>query len=89
MTVATNAILQLNFAEMNTVAALVLNGVSLPAGIYSATTDPTYLAGTGSLQVGSSLPGQPDEHHVQRQWQHLVIVLAIELRRLGSPDQRH
>jgi autotransporter-associated beta strand protein len=59
VTVATNAILQLNFAEMNTVAALALNGVSLPAGIYSATTDPTYLAGTGSLQVGSSLPASP------------------------------
>jgi autotransporter-associated beta strand protein len=59
VTVATNAMLQLNFAETNTVAGLVLNGVSRPAGIYDATTDPTYLAGTGSLQVGSSIPTSP------------------------------
>jgi autotransporter-associated beta strand protein len=59
VTVATNATLQLNFAETNLVAGLVLNGVSRPAGIYDATTDPTYLAGTGSLQVGSSIPTGP------------------------------
>ena len=59
VTVATNAILQLNFAATNPVAALVLNGSSKAAGIYNATTDPTYLAGTGSLQVGSSIPTNP------------------------------
>jgi autotransporter-associated beta strand protein len=52
VTVATNAMLQLNFAETNTVAALVLNGVGKSPGLYNATTDPTYLAGTGSVQVG-------------------------------------
>ena len=57
MTVVTNAILQLNFAETNTVGALVLNGISRPAGIYNATTDPAYLAGTGSLQV--AIPTSP------------------------------
>jgi autotransporter-associated beta strand protein len=61
VTVATNAMLQLNFAVTNPVAALVLNGTNQPAGIYNATTAPTYFlpAGTGSLQVGSSLPASP------------------------------
>jgi len=58
----TNAVLTLNFAnsETNTVAALVLGGVSKPNGIYNATTDPLYIAGTGSLQVTpfiNPLPG--------------------------------
>jgi autotransporter-associated beta strand protein len=48
---ASNAVLQLNFAETNTVAGLFLNGVSRPAGIYNAGTDPAYLTGAGSLQV--------------------------------------
>ena len=59
VTVATNAMLQLNFAATNPVTALVLNGTNQPAGIYNATTDPTYFAGTGSLQVGSSVPTSP------------------------------
>ncbi len=52
-TLGTNGILTLNFAngETNTVAALVLGGVSKPVGIYNTTTDPTYISGTGSLQV--------------------------------------
>jgi fibronectin-binding autotransporter adhesin len=51
--VNTSGVLTLNFSgsETNTVAALVLNGVSKPAGVYNATTDATYLAGAGSLQV--------------------------------------
>jgi autotransporter-associated beta strand protein len=57
--VATNAMLNLNFADTNTVAALVLNGVSQPAGLYAATTVPAYLTGTGSLQVVPSLPSSP------------------------------
>jgi hypothetical protein len=59
VTVASNALLQLNFAATNTVAALVLNGVSQPAGIYNVATAPAYLAGTGSLQIGSSVPASP------------------------------
>lgn len=49
----TNGVLNLNFAvaATNTVNALILGGVSRPAGIYSATTDPAYISGTGSLQV--------------------------------------
>jgi fibronectin-binding autotransporter adhesin len=52
-TLGTNGVLNLNFvgAETNTVAALVLGGVSKPAGVYNATTDPAYLSGAGSLLV--------------------------------------
>jgi autotransporter-associated beta strand protein len=50
---ATNGVLNLNFtgSETNTVAALILGGVTKPDGIYNATTDPLYLAGLGSLKV--------------------------------------
>jgi fibronectin-binding autotransporter adhesin len=53
VTVATGAILNLNFAnaETNTVNALILGGVSKTPGIYSAGTDPLYITGSGSLQV--------------------------------------
>jgi autotransporter-associated beta strand protein len=53
-TLGANAVLTLNFAnsETNPVAALILGGVSKPNGVYNATTDPLYISGTGSLQVG-------------------------------------
>ncbi len=52
-TLGTNGVLNLNFSDngTNIVAALVLGGVSKPAGVYNATTDPLYLAGSGSLEV--------------------------------------
>jgi autotransporter-associated beta strand protein len=59
VTVATNAILRLDFAATNTVGALVLNGVSQPAGLYNAASAPVYLAGAGSLLVGPSIPTAP------------------------------
>jgi autotransporter-associated beta strand protein len=48
-----NGVLNLNFAnaETNVVAALILGGISKPAGVYTATTDPLYISGSGSLQV--------------------------------------
>jgi autotransporter-associated beta strand protein len=51
--VTNGAILQLDFAETNQIAGLVLNGVSQPAGVYNSTTSPTFLAGPGSLKVQS------------------------------------
>ncbi len=51
ITIASNAVLNLNFTDTNTVAALVLNGVSQPAGIYDATTGTPYIAGSGALKV--------------------------------------
>jgi hypothetical protein len=45
--------LQLDFATTNLVAALVMNGASQPVGFYNATRAPTYIAGTGTLQIGT------------------------------------
>ena len=53
VTVAGSAVLKLDFSVTNQVAALVLNGVSQPSGVYNNGTSPTYITGTGSLQVGS------------------------------------
>ena len=43
--------LNLNFTDTNTVAALVINGVSQPAGIYDATSGAPYITGSGALNV--------------------------------------
>ena len=53
VTIAATAKLNLNFAngETNTIAALVINGVSKAPGMYNSTTDPTALFGTGNLLV--------------------------------------
>jgi autotransporter-associated beta strand protein len=56
--IASNAVLQSNFNATNTVTALVLDGVSQPAGIYTAASSAPYLAGTGALQV-VSIPSSP------------------------------
>lgn len=56
VTIASNAVLNLNFAETNTVAVLVLNGVSQSAGVYDATTGAPYITGSGALRVTSSAP---------------------------------
>jgi autotransporter-associated beta strand protein len=53
VTVANGALLQLDFTGTNQVSALVLGGVSQPAGVYNSTTSPSFLAGTGSLRVQS------------------------------------
>jgi autotransporter-associated beta strand protein len=62
VSVAAGAQLQLNFAggETNIVAAFYTNGVSLPAGVYSAGSVGSFLAGTGSLKlIGGSVPPTP------------------------------
>ena len=51
VTVANGAVLQLDFAVTNTVAGLVLNGVTQPAGVYNSTTGSPYVTGAGSLLV--------------------------------------
>jgi len=60
-TLGGNGVLNLNFAggETNTVAVLILGGLSKPAGVYNATTDPLYLAGSGSLLVVPPTPINP------------------------------
>jgi autotransporter-associated beta strand protein len=51
VSIASNAMLQLNFVATNTVTALILKGVSQPGGVYDATSTPMYIAGTGALRV--------------------------------------
>ena len=56
VSVATNALLRLDFSTTNTVGSLVIGGTNYPPGVYNASTDPTYFdsAGAGSLQVLST-----------------------------------
>ena len=53
VTIAGGAILNLNFAATNRVTAIVLNGVNQSPGIYNAANSSPYLAGTGSLLIGT------------------------------------
>ena len=53
VTVASGAVLQLDFAVTNVVAGFVTNGVSAGPGVYNSTTSSPYITGTGSLLVPS------------------------------------
>jgi autotransporter-associated beta strand protein len=53
VSIASGAVLQLDFTATNQISALVLNGVNQPAGVYSATTSPTFITGPGSLLVSA------------------------------------
>jgi autotransporter-associated beta strand protein len=59
VTVASGATLQMDFTTTNTVAALVLNGVSQPLGLYNASSSPSYLNGSGSLLVAVTVATYP------------------------------
>jgi autotransporter-associated beta strand protein len=58
VTVTNGATLQLNFAGVNVVNALVLNGVSKPPGTFNS-GNTTYITGSGSLQVVVTTPPPP------------------------------
>jgi autotransporter-associated beta strand protein len=51
VSVSNGATLKLDFAGVNVVAGLILNGVSKPPGVYNHGTDPAFLAGSGSVQI--------------------------------------
>lgn len=51
VTVASGAVLQLDFPVTNQVFGLVLSGVNQPAGVYNSTTSSPLLSGPGSLLV--------------------------------------
>jgi autotransporter-associated beta strand protein len=57
--VASGATLQLDFSVTNTVSALMLNGVSQPLGVYNNNTSPSYITGSGSLQVAVTIASNP------------------------------
>ena len=52
--IGSGAKLALGFIGTETTSSLTLNGVAQPNGIYNATTSPTYIEGTGNLQVGTT-----------------------------------
>jgi autotransporter-associated beta strand protein len=56
VTVASGAVLQLDFAVTNVVAGFVTNGVSAGPGVYNSTTASPYITGTGSLLVEIQTP---------------------------------
>ena len=60
LSISNTAVLQLDYIGTNTVNALVLNGISQAAGVYSSANASPFLAGTGSLLVvpGPSSPAQ-------------------------------
>jgi autotransporter-associated beta strand protein len=61
VTIASNAVLNLNYADLGTniVTGLVLNGTNAPAGLHNATTDPAFISGAGNLLVVPPPPINP------------------------------
>jgi hypothetical protein len=61
VTVASNAVLNLNFAnsDTNIVAVLDLSGTNAAPGLHNNTTDPTFITGSGSLLVIPPAPINP------------------------------
>ncbi|MEI6077145.1 MAG: autotransporter-associated beta strand repeat-containing protein [Verrucomicrobiota bacterium] len=59
VTVANGAVLQLDFAVTNTVAALVLDGTNQAPGVYNNTSSAPYITGAGSLQVVPGIATNP------------------------------
>ncbi len=51
--------LKLDFPLTNTVAGFITNGVALAAGVYNAGNAAPFIAGSGSLKVGSAAPPPP------------------------------
>lgn len=59
VSISNGAVLSLNFAGTNRVAALVLNGLNQSPGVYNAANGAPYLAGMGSLRIGVPVPTNP------------------------------
>jgi len=59
VTVASGAVLRLNFITTNRVGALFLNGVKQSPGVYKNANAPTYITGNGSLLVPTPGPSGP------------------------------
>jgi autotransporter-associated beta strand protein len=57
--ISNGATIQLDFAGVNQVKSLVLNGVTQPAGIYGSSTPGGFISGSGSLQVLFAGPTGP------------------------------
>lgn len=93
VTVAGGAVLQLDFAVTNTVAGLVLNGVSQAPGVYNSTTSSPYITGSGSVMVGSVIASNPTNitfsvtgNTLKLTWpgDHLGWILQAQTNGLGT-----
>ncbi|MCA9249425.1 MAG: alpha-L-fucosidase, partial [Planctomycetales bacterium] len=59
MEVMPGGLLELGFSGSSSLRVLVIDGVSLPPGVYNASTHPGRLSGTGSLVVSSGYSNEP------------------------------
>ncbi|MEK7950777.1 autotransporter-associated beta strand repeat-containing protein [Luteolibacter sp. Y139] len=57
VTIVAGAVLNLNFSGTDRVGSLTINGVAKADGVYSASTDPGYISGSGSIRVGAGPAG--------------------------------
>ena len=89
VTVASGAVLQLDFAVTNQVHALVLGGVSQPAGPYNDVTSPSYIAGPGYLLVQPVFSGPitllvtNSSHTLSLSWPYLGWILQSQTNSLN------
>ena len=91
ITVDSGAQIALSFTGIDTIGALVIDGVTLPPGIYSAVTHPAYLTGTGSLKVAASVSlawnnsagtgiwNASDSNWTSQSWQNFVNALIAHI----------
>ena len=98
VSVASGAVLQLDFATTNAVSGLVLNGVSQAAGVYNSANSSPYITGSGSLLVGSfviapnptniifSVSGSGSSRTLNLSWpaDHLGWILQAQTNSLSS-----
>ena len=59
MEIMPGGLLELDFSGSSALRVLVIDGVSLPPGVYNASTNPGRLAGSGSLVVSSGYSNVP------------------------------
>ncbi|MCX6924427.1 MAG: autotransporter-associated beta strand repeat-containing protein, partial [Verrucomicrobia bacterium] len=56
VSINSGAVLRLDFSGTNAIDGLILGGVTMPPGLYNASTTPAQIAGSGSLLIGGTLP---------------------------------
>ncbi|MEY4916586.1 MAG: hypothetical protein RL616_499, partial [Verrucomicrobiota bacterium] len=59
VTVASGAVLNLNFAGTNRMTGIILSGTNKPPGVFNAANSAPYLTGAGSLQIGIPVATNP------------------------------
>jgi fibronectin-binding autotransporter adhesin len=58
--IASGATVDLPYSGTRTIPSLTINGVAKAAGVYGASTDPTYFTGSGTVTVQPPNPPTPD-----------------------------